>query len=103
MTDTVNKPPYYNREGAMETIDEMVLLFGIEETMSFCKLNAWKYRSRALMKNGIEDLEKSDWYLKKFKELDEKSQLLPATGDVDFHTNPESVVTPYIMSSRGVL
>ena len=67
--DMVNKPPHYNREGAMETIDEMVLVFGRKETMAYCKLNAWKYRARALMKNGLEDLKKSDWYLKKYKEL----------------------------------
>jgi hypothetical protein len=55
----------------METIDEMILLFGIEETKSFCKLNAWKYRSRAMYKNKEEDMAKSDWYINKYKELDE--------------------------------
>ena len=71
LEDMINKPPHYKREGAMETIDEMILIFGVEETMSFCKLNAWKYRSRALLKNGMEDLQKSDWYLRKYKELEE--------------------------------
>lgn len=47
----------------------MILLFGVEETMSFCKLNAWKYRKRALYKNGEEDMNKSDWYIKKYIEL----------------------------------
>lgn len=74
--DMINRPPHYNREGAMETIDEMVLIFGIEETMSYCKLNAWKYRARALMKNGEEDLKKSDWYLKKYKELQDQSFII---------------------------
>lgn len=69
MADMVNNPSHYNREGAMETIEEMILLFGIEETKSFCKLNAWKYRARALYKNKEEDMQKSDWYLKKYKQL----------------------------------
>ena len=67
--DAVDHPKHYNREGAMETIDEMVLLFGKQETMIFCKLNAWKYRARATMKGGEEDMQKSDWYIKKYEEL----------------------------------
>ena len=67
--NNVQHPKHYNREGAMECIDEMILIFGIEETKAFCKLNAWKYRYRAADKNGIEDLKKSDWYMKKYKEL----------------------------------
>lgn len=69
--DNVNHPAHYCQEGSMECIDEMVLIFGIEETMHFCKLNAWKYRKRAMYKNGEEDLKKSDWYLNKYKELSE--------------------------------
>lgn len=67
--DAVNHPAHYNREGAMETIDEMVALFGKQETIIFCKLNAWKYRERAMYKGGEEDMKKSDWYIKKAAEL----------------------------------
>lgn len=67
--EKVEHPSHYNRDGAMECIDEMVLVFGREATMHFCLLNAWKYRYRAADKNGEEDLKKSDWYIKKFKEL----------------------------------
>ena len=67
--DQVEHPGHYNREGAMECIDEMLLLFGKDETMSFCKLNAWKYRYRAHDKNGEEDIRKSDYYLRIYKEL----------------------------------
>ena len=70
--DMVNHPSHYNREGAMETIDEMQLIFGSIATMNYCLLNAWKYRARALYKNKEEDLQKSDWYLRKYKELKEK-------------------------------
>jgi len=69
--DVVNHPSHYCQEGSMECIDEMILLFGKEETMAFCKLNAWKYRKRAMYKNGEEDMKKSDWYLNKYKELSE--------------------------------
>ena len=67
--DVVNHPSHYCREGSMECIDEMILIFGKEEVKSFCKLNAWKYRKRALYKNGEEDMRKSDWYINKYKEL----------------------------------
>jgi hypothetical protein len=66
----------------METIDEMLLLFGVEEVKSFCKLNAWKYRSRAMFKNGEEDLAKSDWYLRKYKELTETKKTSSSFKDI---------------------
>lgn len=68
-TETVNHPKHYGREGAMECIDEMVLVFGKEATANFCLLNSWKYRYRAGAKGGDEDLRKSDWYLAKYAEL----------------------------------
>lgn len=73
--DMVEHPPHYCREGAMETIDEMELLFGTLATYEFCRLNAWKYRARATRKNGEEDLKKSDWYIRKAAELKTKMKL----------------------------
>ena len=73
--DMVNSPPHYNREGAMETIDEMETLFGTKATFDFCRLNAWKYRARALAKNGEEDMKKSDWYIRKAAELKTKLRM----------------------------
>ena len=67
--NVISKPKHYNREGAMESIDEMELIFGKEAVKHFCLCNAWKYRYRAIDKNGEEDLKKSDWYLRKYKEL----------------------------------
>jgi len=66
--DMVNHPPHYTN-GGMECIDEMIMLFGKEAVMNFCVCNAWKYRKRAIYKNGEEDMKKSDWYLNKYKEL----------------------------------
>lgn len=68
-TEMVNHPRHYGRDGAMECIDEMLLIFGVEAVRHFCLLNAWKYRYRAADKNGVEDLKKSDWYLRKYAEL----------------------------------
>ena len=66
--DVVNHPSHYC-QGGMECIDEMILLFGREVVKHFCLCNAWKYRKRAMFKNGQEDMDKSDWYIKKYKEL----------------------------------
>ena len=68
--EKVEHPKHYNRDGAMECIDEMILIFGKEAVKNFCICNSWKYRYRAADKNGEEDLKKSDWYLQKYKELD---------------------------------
>lgn len=68
--DAVNHPSHYCREDAMESIDEMIFVFGEEVVADFCLCNVWKYRYRAGQKeNGIEDLKKSDWYMKKYTEL----------------------------------
>lgn len=67
--DNVNHPSHYCREGAMECIDEMIVIFGKEAVKNFCACNAWKYRARAMYKNQEEDMRKSDWYLAKLQEL----------------------------------
>ena len=72
MLKNVKHPKHYNRENAMECIEEMELVFGRKAVKHFCLLNSWKYRYRAADKNGIEDLAKSDWYMNKYKELCKK-------------------------------
>ena len=66
--DIINHPNHYTN-GGMECIDEMLLIFGKETVAHFCLCNAWKYRYRALSKNGQEDIDKSHWYINKYKEL----------------------------------
>lgn len=66
--DVVNHPNHYTN-GGMECIDEMILIFGKEAVAHFCLCNAWKYRYRALYKNKEEDMQKSHWYINKYKEL----------------------------------
>lgn len=69
--DVVNHPHHYAENGAMECIDEMILLYGEEAVMNFCLCNMHKYRYRANMKGGAIDKQKSDWYVAKYKELKE--------------------------------
>lgn len=67
--DAVNHPSHYKQDGSIECIDEMIAVFGKDAVKNFCLLNVWKYRKRALYKNGDEDMQKSDWYMKKYLEL----------------------------------
>lgn len=67
--EAVNHPKHYN-SGKIECIDAMVEAFGIEATQHFCLLNAFKYIWRCQHKNGIEDIDKAQWYLSKCKELE---------------------------------
>lgn len=73
--DMVNHPKHYNREGAMECIEEMIIVFGLEPTYHFCRLNAWKYRYRTYDKGGQEDMEKSDNYIRIAAELKARMKL----------------------------
>jgi len=59
--DVVNNPAHY-KHGPIETIDYMVSQYGMENVKIFCILNAQKYFSRALLKNGDEDIKKGIWY-----------------------------------------
>lgn len=71
--DIINHPNHYTN-GGMECIDEMILIFGKRVVADFCLCNAWKYRYRALHKNGQEDIDKSHWYISKYNELIEESR-----------------------------
>lgn len=65
--DNVNHPEHYC-QGSMECWDEMELVFGKEVVKHWCLCNVWKYRKRALLKGGQEDLDKADVYMKKYQE-----------------------------------
>ncbi len=64
--DTVNHPPHYNK-GGLEAIDyiEQQLEDGFAD---YLEGNVLKYIHRWRYKNGIEDLRKAEWYLKKLIE-----------------------------------
>ncbi len=79
----VNSPSHYNSY-SMEVIDMMVNIWGIEKTITFCEMNAFKYRMRMGTKPGNsteQDLEKEFWYLKKANEL---KQSLKQNGNTLF-------------------
>lgn len=67
--DVIKHPNHYCRDGAMECIDEMVLVFGKEVVKHFCLCNIWKYRYRSSAKNGEEDIKKSDRYIQMYERL----------------------------------
>jgi hypothetical protein len=57
--DNVNNPKHYNNDpSGVECID-------VVEHMDFCLGNAFKYVYRFRDKNGLEDIEKAKWYLKR--------------------------------------
>jgi hypothetical protein len=81
--EMVNSPSHYNSY-SMEVIDMMVNIWGIEKTITFCEMNAFKYRMRMGTKPGNsteQDLEKEFWYLKKANEL---KQSLKQNGNTLF-------------------
>ena len=66
--NNVDHPTHYNN-GKIECIDAMESAFGKEAVKHFCICNAFKYIWRAEHKNGVEDIDKTIWYLNKYKEL----------------------------------
>ena len=61
MTDNVLQPKHY-MQGSHECIDEIRAMLSPEEFKGFLKGNVIKYRYRANLKNGNEDLAKADNY-----------------------------------------
>jgi hypothetical protein len=66
-TNNVNQPKHYT-QGKVECIDAIesatTNLIGI---VAVCVANVIKYIWRFAMKNGIEDLDKADYYLQKLR------------------------------------
>jgi hypothetical protein len=76
----------------------MELIYGPEALMWFCLLSQHKYRYRAGLKNnGYEDLEKSDWYMRKYKELKEKVEK-DHQGALTISGDKLTVQSPYNIS-----
>jgi hypothetical protein len=63
--DMVNHPPHYT-QGGIECIDAIkAATEGLDGFEGYCTGNAIKYLWRWKHKNGIEDLKKADWYIRK--------------------------------------
>ena len=61
--DMVNKPPHYT-QGGIECIDAIkAACEGLDGFEGYCTGNAIKYLWRWKHKNGMQDLEKADWYI----------------------------------------
>lgn len=72
--DVVNHPKHYNSDVFPQVIDMMLLTFNRADVLSFCKLNAFKYRMRCGLKDPnriVEDIEKAIWYETKYRELNQ--------------------------------
>ena len=62
--DPVNNPPHYNN-GNIECIDAIEAMLSHEEFIGYLRGNSLKYRWRFRYKNGVQDLDKAEWYEKK--------------------------------------
>ena len=67
--DKINKPAHY--EGAIECIEAIKSSMSSESFKGYLKGNIMKYVWRYDRKNGVEDLQKAEWYLKRL--IDETS------------------------------
>lgn len=67
--DNVNHPSHYNLPNRKECIIEMEEKFGVEAVVTFCTLNAYKYRYRHELKGEDADLKKAEWYEEYAKKL----------------------------------
>lgn len=63
--DKIN--PSYYRKGKIEVVD-----FILDQKMSYLEGSVIKYLTRWKEKNGIEDLEKAEWFLQKLMKIEEK-------------------------------
>ena len=71
MNDPVNHPAHYCH-GNIECIDVIEAVLGSEGAKAFCMGNAIKYLFRHKYKdNPKQDVEKAEWYIKKYIELSE--------------------------------
>lgn len=70
--DNVNSPKHY--VGNIETIDYIKDKLTPEEFKGAMKFNILKYVNRERLKNGIEDIKKAEWYIKKLIEVMEEDK-----------------------------
>ncbi len=71
--DQVNNPVHYNHSN-IECIEAIEAMLTHEEFIGYLRGNSLKYRWRFRYKNGVQDLDKADWYENKLKEILTKEQ-----------------------------
>ena len=76
MPDMINHPPHYN-QGSIECIDAIRAMLSPEEFRGYLRGTSLKYRWRYQYKDGMQDIEKAEWYERRLKEHEElhKSEL----------------------------
>ncbi|WP_394139588.1 DUF3310 domain-containing protein [Cytobacillus oceanisediminis] len=67
--DVINHPSHYHSNG-IDVIGFSELQFDKEQLKGFYRINVLKYVTRYDRKNGVQDLEKAEFYLNKLKELE---------------------------------
>jgi len=70
--DNVNNPSHYG-QGSIEAIDYINDMLTEEEWIGYLRGNIAKYMHRFRYKNGVEDLEKAQWYLNKLIETQKEN------------------------------
>ena len=70
--DMVNNPPHYNKYG-VECIEAIQSATG-EGYEYYLQGNIIKYLWRYRYKNGVQDLEKAQWYLNRLIEIKKKAE-----------------------------
>jgi len=63
MTDAINSPRHYAKNGGIECIEAIEASMDKDDFRGFLKGNIQKYVWRYENKNGLEDLKKASWYL----------------------------------------
>ena len=61
--------PNHYKSCSIECIDAMILAFGTDAVAEFCLINAFKYIWRYKDKNGLEGLNKAEYYINKSEYL----------------------------------
>ena len=64
MTDPVNNPDHYS-SGDIECIEAIKAAMNMDEYLGYLRGNCIKYIWRYRYKNGLEDLRKAEWYLRR--------------------------------------
>ena len=73
--NNVHSPAHYN-QGQTECIDAIEAMLSQEEYIGYLRGNSMKYRWRFRYKNGLEDLNKAEWYEKRLTKFMEEHDVL---------------------------
>lgn len=70
--DMVNHPAHYLTANGIECWEAMYAMLGKESYVDHSVASAMKYLWRWRKKNGLEDLRKAEWWIKKAIEIESK-------------------------------